>query len=263
MEQHVQEFLGSDLLDKYIIGATSVSETKTVEQFINKYSEVKEEYDILQDQLEISSKTYAKNAPSHILGSVLNAIDDTPAISIQQKTKRSPWYAIAASFIAFLFAGTSYLFYNNQQLINENNTIAEEIFDLRGDIENNNDKLDAMIREFMKLNNPETQKYVLRGNERAKELKTVAYINPIEKSSLIDIVALPELSDEQCYQMWAQLQDGMVNLGVLDIADRKLKSVPYIQDALSLNITIEPKGGNNVASIENSVAEIPITKNNK
>mgnify|MGYP000374105704 FL=1 len=50
------------------------------------------------------------------------------------------------------------------------------------------------MSELKKLNDPETYKYVLRGNERAKELKTVAYINPINKSSLIDVVSLPKLS---------------------------------------------------------------------
>ena len=42
------------------------------------------------------------------------------------------------------------------------------------------------MRQFLKLNNPETEKYVLRGNDRAKDLKTVAYINSIDKSSLIE-----------------------------------------------------------------------------
>ncbi|AXT20671.1 anti-sigma factor [Flavobacteriaceae bacterium AU392] len=263
MKQKVQEFLESGILNKYIIGDISISETSNVENFINTYPEVKEEYDLLQDQLELAAKTYSKEAPTHILGSILDTLDDSPVIQLQQKTKKSPWIGIAASIAALVFAGTSYLFYNqNQKLLDENNTIAEEIFDLRGDIEKNNDKLDGVMREFLKLNNPETQKYVLRGNERAKELKTVAYINPIEKSTLIDIVALPELSDEQCYQMWAQLQDKMINLGVLSEADRKLKPIPYIKDALALNITIEPKGGNKNASLENSVAEIPINKDN-
>ena len=133
---------------------------------------------------------------------------------------------------------------------------------MRNDIENNNNKLDDVMRQVMRLNNPETQKYVLRGNERAKDLKTVAYINSIEKSSLIDVVALPELTEEQCYQMWAKLQDKMVSLGILDINDRKLQSVQYIEDALSLSITIEPKGGNDIASLENAVAQILLDKNN-
>ncbi len=262
MENNVQSFLESGLLDKYLIETTTASETVEVESFIAKYPEVKEEYNILQDHLELVSKTQAITPPPYTLDVIMDAIDK-PVVQLHPTRKTPFWFSIAASIAALVFAGTSYLFYNqNQKLLNENNIIADEIFDLRDDINNNNNKLDDVMRQFMRLNNPETEKYVLRGNERAKDLKTVAYINPIEKSSLIDVVSLPELSEEQCYQMWAQLQGKMVNLGILDMSDQKLKSVPYIEDALSLNITIEPKGGNKNASLENSVAEIPLKKDN-
>jgi len=263
MKNKVHIFLESGLLDKYLIGATNAIENTEVETYISTYPEVKEEYDLLQDHLELVAKSQAIIPAPNTLDSILSAIDNKPVVHLHTTTKVPYWFSIAASIAALIFAGTSFLLFNqNQSLLNENNTIADEIFDLRDDINSNNDKLDDVMRQFMKLNNPETEKYVLRGNERAKDLKTVAYINPVEKSSLIDVVALPELSEEQCYQMWAKLQDKMVNLGILDISDRKLKSVPYIEDALSLSITIEPKGGNKNASLENSVAQIPLKKDN-
>lgn len=244
-----------------MIGATTASETVAVESFMLKHPEVKEEYDLLQDQLELAAKTQAVRPPSYTLDVILDAISEKSVIHLQSPRKVSVWFSVAASVAALIFASTSFMLYNNNQtLLNENNTIAEEIFDLRDDIQDNNDKLDGVMKQFMKLNNPETEKYVLRGNDRAEDLKTVAYINAVDKSSLIDVVSLPEISQEQSYQLWAQMQDKMVNLGILDISDRRLKSVPYIEDALSLNITIEPKGGNNNASLENSVAEISLKR---
>jgi hypothetical protein len=208
----------------------------------------------------LAARTNAVKPPTNVLASILNELDEKPVITLNETRKRSKsWYSIAASIAALVFAGSSYMLYTkNQVLLEENNTIAEEVFDLRKDINENNNKLDNVLRAFNRLNNPETEKYVLRGNERAKELKTVAYINPIDKSSLIDVVSLPKLSDEQTYQMWANLQDRKINLGTLDASNGKLKSVPYIEDALSLSITIEPKNGNKMTSSENSVAEIPI-----
>ena len=263
MEKEVRDFLETGLLDKYLIGATTTLEDYKVEALIAKYPEVKEEYDILQVQLELAARSNTINPSSHTLDHILDAIDNDSVVQIHKHRKIPYWFSIAASIAALIFAGSSYIFYNqNKNLLNENNTIAEEVFDLRGDIEDNNTKLDKVMRELMKLNNPETQKYVLRGNERAKDLKTVAYINPKDKSSLIDVVSLPELSEEQCYQMWAKLQDKMVNLGILDINDRKLQSVPYIENASSLSITIEPKGGNKNASLENAVAQILLNHEN-
>ena len=98
----------------------------------------------------------------------------------------------------------------------------------------------------------------MQGNNRAKNLKTVAYINTKSKTSMIDVVSLPQLPEEKCYQIWAELQGKMVSLGILNETDRQLRAIPYTEDALGLNITIEPKGGNTIASLENSVAEIQL-----
>lgn len=260
MEKTLLNFLKSGLLDKYVIGTASDLESKQVEKYIKKYPKVKEEYNLLQKQLELVAKSNAVSPRSNMLKSILNQLDDRPVIALHEPRKKSrSWFSIAASIVALVFAGSSYMLYNqNQKLVNENNTIAEEIFDLRSDIDENNNKLDIVISQFNKLNNPETEKYVLRGNDRAKDLKTVAYINSIEKSSLIDVVSLPKISDQQTYQMWANLQDRKVNLGTLDTANGKLKSVPYIEDALSLSITIESKNKDKTSTSENSVAEIPI-----
>jgi len=135
MEKKVQKFLDSGLLDKYLIGATAASETVAVESFMQKHPEVKEEYDLLQDQLEFAAKTQAVRPPSYTLDVVLDAINEKPVINFQPKPKVSSWWSIAASIAALVFAGTSYTLYtNNQNLSNENNTIVEEIFDLRDDI---------------------------------------------------------------------------------------------------------------------------------
>lgn len=261
MNEKITTFLNSGLLEKYLIGDTTSVETEQVESFISKYPEVQNTYNTLQHNLEIVAKTKAVEAPKFILDQILDELDDKPVVNLIPKKKYKVWYkySIAASIAALIFAGTSYFFYNqNLQLSKENQVVVDEIFDLRGDIEQNNLMLDNVMRQLLKLNNPETEKYIISGNERAKDLKTVAYINPKEKTSMIDVVSLPKLPEEQCYQIWADLQGQMVSLGILNETDRKLINLPYAENALALNITIEPKGGNTVASVENSVAEISL-----
>ena len=261
MNEKISTFLNSDLLEKHLLGETNSAETETVETYISKYPSVQKAYSTLQFNLEIVAKSNAIEAPKSILNNILDELDETPVIKMTPTRKYKAWYkfSVAASVAALIFAGTSYLFYSqNQKLSNENQVVVEEIFDLRSDIENNNKMLDNVMRQLLKLNNPETEKYIITGNERAKDLKTVAYINPKEKTSMIDVVSLPQLPEEQCYQIWAELQGKMVSLGILNEADRKLINLPYAEDALALNITIEPKGGNNIASLENTVAEISL-----
>ena len=68
---------------------------------------------------------------------------------------------------------------------------------------------------------------------------------------------LPELPEDKCYQMWAEVNGEMVNLGILkDIQDKdKLFALPYGEEAISY-ITIEPKGGNTSPSVQNIVANL-------
>lgn len=268
MEKKLQIFMESGLLDSYILGTTTPNENLEVESYIAEFTEVEVEYERLQDNLEILANANAVEAPKHILNAIIEEItEDAPVIQMPSSPthKRTPWFSIAASIAALIFGGTSFLLYEqNMSLVHENQVVVDEIFDLRSDIEDNNNKLENVMLEFMKLNNPETEKYVLRGNSRAKNLKTVAYINAVDKTSMIDVVSLPKLPENQTYQIWAELQDRMVNLGILDESERnKLKTIPYMENALGLSITIEPKSGSNInnAHTENSVAEI-ILKNN-
>ena len=263
MNDKITTFLNSGLLEKYLIGDTTSKETELVENYISKFPEVENTYNTLQHNLEIMSKYHAVEAPKSVLSTVLETLDqENPALQLNAKPKKyKTWfrYAMAASFAAALFACASFIFFTkNLELKKENQIVVEEIFDLRSDIELNNQKLDNVMAQFKQLNNPETQKYIIKGNNRAKNLKTVAYINPKDKTSMIDVVSLPELPQEQCFQIWAELNGKMVNLGILDETDRQLKSIPYTENALGLNITIEPKGGNTNASLENSVAEIEL-----
>jgi len=258
MEQKIHTFFQSGLLDKYILDETTTYESLKVEQYIATYPEVESEYLRLQNNLEVLAKVGAVEAPKFVLDNILE--ETSPVITLVEKQKRNtPWYSIAASIVALLFAGASFMMYQqNQVLLNENQVVVDEIFDLRSDIENNNKKLDNVMRQFMKLNNPETEKYVLRGNDRAKDLKTVAYINAIEKTSMIDVVSLPQLPENHTFQIWAEMQDRMVNLGILDPSERELQTIPYVENALGLSITIEQPNGTS----DNAVAEIALKNKN-
>ncbi len=125
-------------------------------------------------------------------------------------------------------------------------------------IEQSNAQMALLEDELDMLNNPNTRKYVLNGNEKARKLQTVAYINTKEKLSLINVLDLPDIPEEKCFQMWANVDGEMVSLGVLEIANNKLLSVPYKANAIGYNITIEPKGGNKKPTIENTVANVAL-----
>jgi hypothetical protein len=244
---------------------TSALENLKVEHYIESYPEVNDAYLRLQDHLEIVAKANAKEAPEFVLNTIIDGTDnDNQIINMDIAPRRTPWFGIAASIIALLFAGTSYIMYQqNQVLHRENQVVVDEIFDLRSDIANTNQKLEDVMLQFSKLHNPETEKYVFRGNARSKNLKTVAYINAIEKTSMIDVESLPQLDEDEFYEVFAKFEEDLVSLGILDPSERKMQRLPYAENALGLSIKI----GTNKDGAENldsdPIAEIELkSKNN-
>ena len=250
MQEKIKLFLESDLLEKYLLGSTTMEETLQVERYIAMYPEVRETYDELQENLETYAKLHALKSPEGLKDRIIGQIKKRESINTHFFN-----YAIAASFIAFLFAGTAFFFYNQNQNLAEKNAIVSN--KIKGMEEDMRRQLEDMRNQFIVLHNPQTKQYQVNGNKKAKELKAVAYVNPVKKLSYINVKNLPHLPEEQCFQMWAEVNGKMVNLGVIkDFSDKEhLLALPYADDAIGY-ITIEPKGGNQKPTVKNIVANI-------
>ncbi len=250
MKDKIKIFLDSDLLEKYLLGTTNAQENLQVERYIAMYPQVRETYDELQENLEAFAKLHAIKTPEGLKQRIIARIK-----SEHVGRKRFFRYAVAASLATLLFAGASYFFYDqNQSLQEENEMVNNKIQLLEEDMK---ERLEDVRNQFIVLNNPKTKKYNVNGNKKAKELKAIAYINPVKKLSYINVSKLPNLPENQCFQMWAEVNGKMVNLGVIQEATdkEKLMALPYAEEAVGY-ITIEPKGGNETPTVENIVANI-------
>lgn len=250
MKEKIKIFLDTDLLEKYLLGSTTDTESFQVERYIAMYPKVKETYDELQANLETYAKLHAIKTPEGLKERVIARIRGEKA-----GRKRFFQYAIAASFAALLFAGAAFFFYaQNQSLQEENDMVSNQIKLLEQDMK---EQLEDVRNQFIVLNNPQTKKLNVKGNQNAKELKAVAYINPVKKLSYINVSKLPNLPENQCFQMWAEVNGEMVNLGIIkeSMTQDNLLALPYADKAVGY-ITIEPQGGNLKPTVENIVANI-------
>ncbi|WP_430909461.1 anti-sigma factor [Maribacter sp. 2-571] len=250
MKDKIKIFLDSDLLEKYLIGLTTDQENLQVERYIALYPEVRDAYNELQDNLEAYAKMYAIPAPEGLKEQILNGLK-TDKVS----SRRFLRYAVAASVAMLLFAGASYFFWSENQMLQQENAIVNsKIESLEADMR---EGLEDVRNQFIVLNNPQTKKLNIKGNTKAKELKAVAYVNPVKKLSYINVSKLPNLPENQCFQMWAEVDGKMINLGIIQEATEKdkLLALPYADKAMGY-ITIEPEGGNEKPTVSNIVANI-------
>lgn len=250
MIEKIKIFLDSDILERYLLGDTTEMETLQAERYITMYPEVRKVYNELQENLETYAKLHAVQTPDGLKEKILSRIRS-------EKVGRKKFfrYAMAASFIAAMFAIASFFFWDQNQSLQEENTMVSNKIKLLE--ENMKQQLEEVRNQFIVLNNPQTKKYNVSGNTKAKELKAVAYINPVKKLSYINVKKLPHLPEDQCFQMWAEVNGEMLNLGILEQAtgSDNLMALPYAKNAVGY-ITIEPKGGNENPTVENIVANI-------
>ncbi len=249
MKEKVQKFLDSDQLENYLMGVSDEEETLLAEKYIAMYPEVSKTYQDLQDNLETFAKLHAIQPPGDLEEKILARIRK------EKKGVGRYWkFAVAASFAILLSAGASYFIWDQNQDLQKKNAIVNENTDYPQ--EDLREQLEDVRNQFIVLQNPETKQYKVTGNKKAKELKAVAYVNPVKKLSYLNVSKLPHLPENQCYQMWAEVNGEMVNLGIIREADKKLLALPYFDDNSLGYITIEPEGGNASPTVENIVANI-------
>lgn len=250
MNEKIQQFLDSDLLEMYLLGDCSEEEKARVERYLALYPEVRSAYESMQENLEEFVRSYAIRPPAgtkeRILGEIRRA----------RRGRSALWrYAVAAS-IAIIFGSVILitLYQQNQELIDQNKQFDGLITDMRSDM---NNQLAEMRNRFIIMNNPHTRQVSVKGNRKARELKVVAYANPIKKLSYINVQNLPNLPESQCFQVWTEVNGKLTNLGVLKPLDGEelFKAIPYNEEAVSF-ITVEPEGGNEWPTLANKVTEI-------
>ena len=87
------------------------------------------------------------------------------------------------------------------------------------------------------------------------EGKMLSYVNHTTKSVVVNTQRLPKLNNDEDYQMWADVEGEMINMGVISKSSQLL-AMNYIDHAESLNITIEPSGGSEHPTVSRLVTNV-------
>lgn len=259
MKTKIDAILNSDLLERYLLGETSALEDMKVEHLLEEHPEVRAAYSELEDSIAALSSHLATPMPQDVKDKVMQEIAKSNTGSESKEGSSLPWYFIAASAASLVFAVATLQLWNQNKLLHQSNEeVASQIDLLKQEVLQANSSLENVKSKFAVLNNPDTKKYYIVGNERAKNLRSVAYINPKEKLTAINIISMPEIPAEKEVKMWAEVNGEMVCLGTLERADKKLMAFPFRESVTNFKITIETKGNNDFATIDSEIADLKI-----
>ncbi|WP_282044332.1 anti-sigma factor [Winogradskyella flava] len=252
--------LENGLLAQYVLGELSAQEREQIEQLLASDAELKAHFDQLEADFEQLGQENAITPPALVKSQLLDSIkssasNDTKVVDLKPKDN-SKWYlGLAASVAALLLVGSFWMYNQLNDVKQQLQTVESNNTELNTTIEVLNKELQDTNTLYTAIVNPDTEQYILKGNALLPEAKVVSYVNHKTKSVVINTERLPKLDANHDYQMWADVEGEMINMGVIS-KDKNLMTMAYIDRAESLNITIEPAGGNDHPSVEKLVTNV-------
>jgi anti-sigma-K factor RskA len=259
--EELKEYIESGILELYVLGQLSATESNEVEAMAIAHPEIKAEI----TAIEIAMENYAMQntiAPSHqIKEKILNQISKNTAQATPTETKIIPLYEgqndnkirtlrfalIACSVLLVISLG--FLFSAHKDLNIANTQIAtlsiekEQFATTVSKLEFNKAGMENQIAMF---ETTEWNTIRLAGVANSPKAQMVVYWNKKDKSILINHTAmnLPKTDSSHEYQLWALVDGKPVSLGVFgENAKEAVQQMETIQKAQAFAVTIEPMGG--------------------
>jgi len=247
-----KKLLEEGFLEKYLLDELTAEERQRVEHAIASDAQIRHTFEQLEGDFERMAFENALVPSPLVKQQLMQRIGVEPS-----KTTSKTWLWAAAS-LAALFLLTSFWMYNRWQATEKGfDELQEQTTVLQ-------DRLNALEENYLltnqrlkTINGPQTIPLILHGNDLVPNSRAVAYVNHENKMVVVNAQGLPQLPEDKTYQMWSDVEGEMINMGLLQ-TDEELITLNYIEKAESLNITIEPAGGNDHPTVEKLIAYVTL-----
>jgi len=250
------ELIASGAIEHYLLGTLDPAQIPMVESAIAADPHLKQQVLLLEEQLENLAIEAAVAPPEIVKKKLMKSINKRAYNKNLKGLTGVTW--MAAGFALLFGLSTMWLYQQTGRLERSIDQLEQQNTVLTEQTENDQDLLQLATEELKALKDPYTLKFTLAGNDKAPDAIAVGYVNHKSQQVVIDAAGLPVLGNDQDYQLWADVDGEMIDMGVI-VADNSAQAMTYIVAAESMNITIEPKGGSDHPTVSNLIASIAIT----
>jgi hypothetical protein len=246
-----EQLLASGLLEQYVLGLTDEHESLLVEEMAARHEEIRVELSLLQQAME---RYAAQHAIPTDLPIDKNTAGQKEKNSIS-KTKeglfklngKTLWPLATAFALIWATYGALITDIKDQQL----RDMKDQFAMLEEECETQRDAHQYLADLSSFIQHRHTCKVVLKGCSISEGAFAIAWWNPAAQKGYIDTAFLPPPPKGKCYQLWADVDGHMVNAGLVHFdRERTIQEVAFIDNAASLNITLEPEGGSHKPTVE-------------
>lgn len=265
----IKQYIGTGILEDYVLGITSEQEQREVQCLSKIYPEIASHIAEIQDEFADAIMADAVTPPQGLKAKILDNLPDReesdlvaeapqPVLSVvkdettnekasvaEESKTRFPW-GMAAAFVLILGLGGMYFNAMTNVSSQEN-----EILDLRSEnglaqqrIDELSTQKNTIAADLAFVTSPTTQAVQLGSVAEGFEANAVVYWNPETKEVFFETANMPALADGMQYQLWTIADGAPVSQGVIPLEDEEgLEKMQPASQAQAFAISLEPLGG--------------------
>lgn len=246
---NIQEYIGSGILELYLLDQLSPSEKIEVEKMANLHPEIKQELHELELTLEKYALGSAIQSPQNIKTELFSKLPPKNIVNNNSKNTDKPQTNTIGNYlIAALFAIAAIVYYmqwNNYEELQ--NQIKKERL-LCDSLQSANEIKYQFVNDIKKDGNE-----IVKIAATPKFANTLIYLhtNKSEKLNYLQLNNLPPLEKGQAYQLWS-LQEGKNPIPMEVFKDANIfVKVGFLDETVNYAITIENEKGSTIPNLEN------------
>lgn len=242
---NVKEYIKSGVVESYVLGIATEAERQEFEQMCAAYPEIVQERDSFERILEAQLMQEVIQPPAFLKEKIQQQI--TPVISDtyqQEEIQEAPvrrmnaWKLLAAAcFIGLL--GVGYWAYTANEKYNK--AVATQN-NLEQQLQQKNNELAALHEDADIMQKSGIKMAAMKGTPNAPQALTTVFWDSTTKDVYLFVNNLPQPATEKQYQLWALLDGKPIDLGKLEIKEKRLLvKMKNVQNAQAFAITQELK----------------------
>ncbi|HEY8970853.1 MAG TPA: anti-sigma factor [Puia sp.] len=258
---NIKEYIGSGIIEAYVLGLASPSERAEFERLCAQYPELVAARREFEEGLEKHASEQAMQPPVGVKGKVLEAItgaqgasepvsSNPPKITTMGNEKRGSsgllgFIAAISVILLVVLAWFTYRSYKqNKDLESRNAALNEKL--------NSTQKtLDAIVDETSIVKNPNTTIVNMVGTKGKPRSSANVYWDSTTSNVYLVVKNMPQLPSDKQYQLWALIDGKPTDLGVFDSkSDKVILKMKDTKKAQAFAITIEKAGGNPTPTLD-------------
>jgi len=248
-----EELIASGQLESFALDMLSKEEEVSLMDQVQNDELLKSQIQEAEATLDELSQILSVSPPANLKAKIMDQVKEPQDPEIPEGTKVINWRFIsgmAASISFFAICTSIFLWSQFQTTAAERNQLLTEKQVLADNLSQTSLDLDSREIQIALYNHSETQIIDLKGTDNAPDASLrVFYLNG---EVFLDLPSLPDLSEDQQFQLWAIVDGKPVDAGVFNV-DEGFKNMKGIVGAVAFAVTIEPIGGSESPSLETMV----------